>query len=801
MYKNHIFFVSAGLLLFSGSLFSQEIQQDSIKTKTILPVIIYGNANFNKSDYTALYRKNLDFMQANTLGETLSKIPGVQNSWYGSTSGAPVIRSLSGNRVKVMNNGVATNDMSGISPDFNYNIDINNVEGIQVYKNAATVLFGGNAVGGAVNIRNKTIPSKIPEKKVNIMLDFEGSTNNGQKQSVQVSSKIGKNIAWRLGAMHYKRDLVRIPKNTKPDLCYDPKIIGFDPILQAMCQVDVVSRNELNKTLFPYISQFVLDHLHDPDYGLSEEDLYTFNPTYYSPKDGGFMPNPKNDLFIPGQDNVKDRYKPVVKSITDYSPLKQGVIPNSFAKKNGIDVGVSYLNEKLFVGLGYQGNYSYYGVPAFAKIETPEHSHGKSTASKEAEYFPINVQNLSHSFSLESKYNLNTTVLKTIKLNYNAVFSEDHEMLGIYRANTFFGKHHGARLEAIQNKINFWSGLSGIDYSNRKLEGKGKLRYLPNNLSTNLAVFILQKIDFQNLNISLGYRNEQVSKKAFSDPYYIRSRGLAGGNLSDRKFNLHQFNSEIKFNILGKAYISAQYNHSERAPEVNELYAGNNHYALIVEENGNDELKKEQSNSVEIGGGIKLHDFWISGNWYYTNFQNYLYLAHTGITRVNNFPVKEWRQDDTLLTGWEAEAGYAFKFGKENKIEITSYFDLVKNKNQSDNSIRQFSDGDFMPNMPTSRYGFSFAGAFGKINTQVSFDRYMKQKYLGRNINDELQMPAYSLLSARISYLQKQQGFSTEYFIGGTNLLNVEARPQNSVLKYLSPLPGININFGVKIIY
>jgi iron complex outermembrane receptor protein len=42
-----------------------------------------------------------------------------------------------------------------------------------------------------------------------------------------------------------------------------------------------------------------------------------------------------------------------------------------------------------------------------------------------------------------------------------------------------------------------------------------------------------------------------------------------------------------------KAYLKAQYNHSERAPEINELYAGNNHYALMVEENGDDRLNKE----------------------------------------------------------------------------------------------------------------------------------------------------------------------------------------------------------------
>lgn len=60
-------------------------------------------------------------------------------------------------------------------------------------------------------------------------------------------------------------------------------------------------------------------------------------------------------------------------------------------------------------------------------------------------------------------------------------------------------------------------------------------------------------------------------------------------------------------------------------------------------------------------------------------------------------------------------------------------------------------------------------------------------------------MPAYSLLNARISYESTLSNLNIEYYITGNNLLNKEARPQNSPLKFLAPLPGINISVGVKI--
>lgn len=59
-------------------------------------------------------------------------------------------------------------------------------------------------------------------------------------------------------------------------------------------------------------------------------------------------------------------------------------------------------------------------------------------------------------------------------------------------------------------------------------------------------------------------------------------------------------------------------------------------------------------------------------------------------------------------------------------------------------------------------------------------------------------MPAYSLLSARVSFKAKIKGLNFEYYLSGNNLLDVDARPQNSFLKYLAPLPGRNIGLGIK---
>lgn len=791
--KRTVYFLVGGTLMYSPSILkAQKITPEKKIVKDIESVQVQGKSNYNTVNIS---RKKLDFIQSNTLGETLSKIPGIQNSGYGPNSGAPVIRSLSGNRVKILENGTAVNDLSGISPDFNTDIEMNNVQSITVYKNSASVLYGGKAIGGAIDIETDYIARQLPDKKVNFKGLLEGGSNSGQKQAFSAKGVIAKNWVWTVGASNQKQEMVRIPGKSKDSRCYDPNLVGFNSILQSLCQIDVNSRRVLNKSLFPYISQFAKDHM--IEYELSEDDLYTFSSTYYNPADGKYYPNPKNDLYIPGQDAVNDRYKSEVNGIKDYVETKDGVIPNSHSESNSFYVGTSYIGKSFYAGGAYQNSYSYFGVPGYAIPKIPKHSHGKP--QPKIEYSPINIRSLSHKAMFESGYKFTHSPISSIKLNYMGVFSKNAELLDRYRANQFAVNQHNGRLEITQQKFKFLTGTTGLEVQYRDMEGTGGQRYLPNNISREIGIFTMQHLDFNIIQFDLGYRNDHVQRRAEADNKYVRSRGLSGGKLSDRDFTLHQFHSSAQWNIFKKGYLKVQYNHSERAPEVNELYSGNNHFAILTEENGDDKLDKETANTIEIGAGLNLKNLRVSANWYNTSYKNYIYLAHTGISR-EIFLVKEWRSDDTEINGIEAEAAYKADLGKIGKWEIGGYYDLVRNISVADSSIRKWSDGDYMPNMPTSRFGFSLEGNVQNFSMNVSLDHYLKQKYLGKNINPELPMPAFSLLNVRLAYKDNSLGIGDlEYYIIGNNLLNTEARLQNSQLKFLSPLPGINISAGVKI--
>lgn len=99
-----------------------------------------------------------------TLGETLNGLPGVHSSSFGAGASRPVIRGLDGARVKVLSDGVDLGDASTISPDHAVTSDPLFAESIEVLKGPATLLYGGGAIGGVVNVLDKKVPTYIPEK-------------------------------------------------------------------------------------------------------------------------------------------------------------------------------------------------------------------------------------------------------------------------------------------------------------------------------------------------------------------------------------------------------------------------------------------------------------------------------------------------------------------------------------------------------------------------------------------------------------------------------------------------------------
>ncbi|HET7709721.1 MAG TPA: TonB-dependent receptor [Sphingomicrobium sp.] len=103
-----------------------------------------------------------------SIGETLARQPGVSSTSFGPAASAPVLRGLSGDRVRVLTDGIGTLDLSSSGPDHKVAINALIAERIEVLRGPAALLFGSSAIGGVVNVVDARIPRSLPENAVGI---------------------------------------------------------------------------------------------------------------------------------------------------------------------------------------------------------------------------------------------------------------------------------------------------------------------------------------------------------------------------------------------------------------------------------------------------------------------------------------------------------------------------------------------------------------------------------------------------------------------------------------------------------
>lgn len=104
--------------------------------------------------------ERLQLQMQPTLGEIVNTLPGVNSSYYGPNASRPVIRGLDGDRVQILQNGMASFDASGTSVDHALPIDTLTLRRIEVVRGPATLLYGPTAIGGVVNVIDTRIPSE-----------------------------------------------------------------------------------------------------------------------------------------------------------------------------------------------------------------------------------------------------------------------------------------------------------------------------------------------------------------------------------------------------------------------------------------------------------------------------------------------------------------------------------------------------------------------------------------------------------------------------------------------------------------
>jgi len=97
-----------------------------------------------------------------SLGASVEALPGVANIATGPSFGKPVIRGLSGNRVRVLQDGAGVN-VQQFGVRHPPNVDPFLAGPIEVVTGAQSILYGSDALGGAINVLPRPVPYAVDE--------------------------------------------------------------------------------------------------------------------------------------------------------------------------------------------------------------------------------------------------------------------------------------------------------------------------------------------------------------------------------------------------------------------------------------------------------------------------------------------------------------------------------------------------------------------------------------------------------------------------------------------------------------
>ena len=210
---------SAILLAFDFSLTAPAVAQTQAQSTPIVPKVLVTASPFRSAEgdqiltpAKVLAGDELRDKTGSSIGETLSQELGVSASAFGAGASRPIIRGLEGSRVKMLENGMATSDVSGLSNDHAVASEGAVARQIEILRGPAALLYGSGAIGGLVNIVNERIPTTLEAKPTGQIETRYGTVDNSRNASGSVDGASGR-LALHLDANWRDANDYRIPGN------------------------------------------------------------------------------------------------------------------------------------------------------------------------------------------------------------------------------------------------------------------------------------------------------------------------------------------------------------------------------------------------------------------------------------------------------------------------------------------------------------------------------------------------------------------------------------------------------------
>lgn len=368
--------------------------------------------------------------------------------------------------------------------------------------------------------------------------------------------------------------------------------------------------------------------------GISTNDVYqkglsgyltTFGGTnnYQAGASGGLKYGFRNFMFFANGGGQK---------ANDYrTPI--GTVFNSYARTGNFSGGAGYFARRGWLSLTYGDDYRRHGIPV-EPDEIDLEFYKERRRSYEVKGGLRQLGGFIESGDFAVRYN-----------DYNArefEFETDENVTEFEGLAT--NKNFNYRANFNHRRVGKFSGTFGFSGFTRDYESTGAEAPAPRTKQNSFAVFALERVDFERVGFQFGGRIEQNGYKP-------------EGGLPNRNFVGFSGSVGARVPLWTGGSFVANYQHSFRAPALEELYNNGPHPGIQLFDIGNPNLNAERSDGIDLSLRHTTERVRLAVGAYFYNLRNFVFPAFTGvIDEGSNLPIVNYTQGDSRYTGAEASA-------------------------------------------------------------------------------------------------------------------------------------------------
>lgn len=470
------------------------------------------------------------------------------------------------------------------------------------------------------------------------------------------------------------------------------------------------------------------------------------------------------DIDIPGFVYSADLRAEEIAEGEDPDGFERGTLENSATNSRSLAGGFAYLGDRVFWGASLSNYGTDYGIPG----GHGHHGHGDDDEGGVRIELDQNRSDV--------RFGLNDLgPLKQVALHATFNDYEHVEFEGTEVGTRFINEATEARLEAVQKEVWGWNGAIGLQYGDRDFEALGDEAFVPASTSRDRGVFLMQERTFGAFKLELGARHDRIDV------------AMADG-LVARDFDTNSSSIGLRWAPADLWHLTLNLDRAERAPGAEELFAEGTHVATSTYEIGDPFLDTETADRAELG--VHLHGDRFDGRAaiYETRFDNFIYLAETGL-EIDELPVRLWTQADATFRGWEVEGTVTLAEAASGTWTLRGFADGVR---------AELDAGGNLPRIAPGRFGLDLGWSLDAWRAGLGAVRYRSQDDVA---DGESATDGFTLVNAQVTYHWDTQTFGWEAYLKGSNLTNEEARLHTSFLKDVAPLMGRNLTAGLRVFF